>query len=245
MTAVPENEAVPVEVDEAEQVLVGELLPAADPAPEPLGVDERGRLSKTQARQLTEAIRASQARTWLLLTIAHDRKAHLVMGYPTWKAYTKAEFDLSESRSHQHLQVGRVMLVLAAAARVDPNALTPVPSRTAQQLLAANVLPTLRRTVTDLVEGHDPVEPGRAITEALQRVLPTLRQRRSASSETPEEPADDLGGNETCPLCEGRGHLGSGPAAQDLAARALAWMARVSRQRLKTVGTAEGPDSSS
>jgi hypothetical protein len=50
-----------------------------------------------------------------LILEAHDRRAWQALGYPTWQAYVKKEFNLSRSRSYQLLDRAKVHQVLLAA----------------------------------------------------------------------------------------------------------------------------------
>lgn len=85
-------------------------------------------LNEADARRLTTEIQRTAARLWLLVTEAHDRKAHLALGYETWADYCKAELNMSESRSYQYLDTGHVMKALAATG-VDVEQFSPPPVR--------------------------------------------------------------------------------------------------------------------
>lgn len=97
-----------------------------------LEIDTRVRglatLTEDEARALTQQIQRTSVRLWMLVTEAHDRKAHIALGYETWADYVKAELNMSESRSYQFLDTGHVMKALAAGG-ADIETLQPPPTR--------------------------------------------------------------------------------------------------------------------
>jgi len=73
-------------------------------------------LSKSEAKKLTQKIKAAVDEVWALLIQAHAGKAWKALGYPTWEAYVSAEFSMSRQRSYQLLDQGRVILAVREAA---------------------------------------------------------------------------------------------------------------------------------
>lgn len=70
---------------------------------EPIPLDEH------RARQLTERIRDAAEELWALLLEAHEGRAWAALGYPSWEAYVRAEFDMSRSHSYRMLDQARVI----------------------------------------------------------------------------------------------------------------------------------------
>jgi hypothetical protein len=66
-------------------------------------------LSKVEAKKLTQKIKTAVDDLWSLLLEAHDRKAWKSLGYSTWEAYVKAEFDMSRRNSYRLLDQARVV----------------------------------------------------------------------------------------------------------------------------------------
>jgi hypothetical protein len=66
-------------------------------------------LSKAEAKKLTQKIKTAVDELWTLLLEAHDRKAWKALGYATWEAYVKAEFDMSRQNSYRLLNQARVV----------------------------------------------------------------------------------------------------------------------------------------
>jgi len=94
--------------------------PARPTPPDPPAVNG-GRVTaidENAARQLTERIRAAAHtahRLCSLLVEAHERRAWVALGYPTWSEYIRTEFRLSRSRSYELLEHGRVVRDLESA----------------------------------------------------------------------------------------------------------------------------------
>ena len=66
-------------------------------------------LSKDDARQLTDQIRADAQSLWMQLLRAYEGNAHGALGYSSWADYCATEFDFSKSRSYQLLAAARVV----------------------------------------------------------------------------------------------------------------------------------------
>ncbi len=67
------------------------------------------RLSRDEARSLTDEIRQDAERLWSKLLEAYDGGAHTALGYSSWGSYYEAEFGGSARRGYQLLEAGRVM----------------------------------------------------------------------------------------------------------------------------------------
>lgn len=72
-------------------------------------------ISQGEALRITAKIKGYVSSAWRLLVEAHERKAHLALGHPTWEAYCRAEFDISRSRSYELLDLGKVVGELEGA----------------------------------------------------------------------------------------------------------------------------------
>lgn len=72
--------------------------------------------NEAEARALTDEIKGSVERTWLLLSNAHERKAWAALGYGSWRDYAMAEFGLSQSHAYRLLDAARVVREIEAAA---------------------------------------------------------------------------------------------------------------------------------
>lgn len=178
-------------------------------------------LSEREARELTQTIRHTGIRLWLLVAEAHDRGAWSALGYETWKDYVTQELQISESRSYQILDQAKVMREIALAG-ADVNDVDPVPARLV--LTLKDRLPAVRRAVKSALRNDEPVED--ALRDLAKRVkatetngdatvhditsLPrqrttsaTTTARTSTTSATLDMPKSHV----ECPACSGKGHV--------------------------------------
>jgi hypothetical protein len=72
-------------------------------------------LDEASAKALTERIRTTVEGLWSLVVEAHDRRAHVALGYATWGDYVRAEFNMSRSRSYQLIDQGRAIAAIEEA----------------------------------------------------------------------------------------------------------------------------------
>lgn len=175
-------------------------------------------LTAEQARNLTTEIQRTTARLWLLVTEAHDRKAHLALGYETWADYCKAELNISESRSYQFLDTGHVMKVLAAAG-VDVESYSPPPTRVIARV--KDRLTDVRKAVTAALQEGDGDD--KAVDKAIRALA---REPRPAKARNGNGASSAAGGGEKitapaakattapkangevpCPACAGTGKV--------------------------------------
>jgi len=174
-------------------------------------------LDEAGARTLTEQIQRTSVRLWLLVTEAHDRKAHLALGYDTWADYVKAELSMSESRSYQFLDTGHVMKALASAG-VDIEKASPPPTRVVARI--KDRLTDVRRVATKAMasdDGEDSVDKAiRALArEPMKREVgaprgssaPAAKVAASEPVVSATQAADKLA---QCPACKGSGRVERG-----------------------------------
>lgn len=172
-------------------------------------------LDEVQARDLTDQIRQTSVRLWLLVTEAHDRKAHLALGYETWADYVKAELNMSESRSYQYLDTGHVMKALASAG-IDLDEFPVLPVRVVARV--KDRLTDVRKAATQAVaKGEDVDKAIRALAREPRKG--TQGAGAAAAGGTPEPPEPqpppeppDLprpgrGQGVPCPACAGTGKV--------------------------------------
>lgn len=188
------------------------------PGDEPITLEAgRRNLTELDARLLTAAIQRTSVRLWLLVTQAHDRKAHLALGYGSWEDYARAELKMSPSRSYQLLDTGHVMSA-AAKGGADLDELDPPPARVVARV--KDRLPEVQRaTKAALRDGQD---PDKAIRALARQSRPA--GERAATASIPAQrarPGRPPTTSETCPVCEG-----SGQVSKALARRAVAWLRR-------------------
>lgn len=109
---------------------------AADTTPAP-------RLSRDEARELTDEVRSDAEALWLKLLRLYNGAAHLALGYRSWGDYFEAEFGQSPSRGKQLLRAARVVDALQG---------TMVPSQMPSSERQARELVPLLKDEAQLVE---------------------------------------------------------------------------------------------
>ena len=66
-------------------------------------------VSPTEARELTDRLRARLAEATLLLVEAYETRCWLALGYRTWGQYVGAELGLSTAAARRRLAHGRIL----------------------------------------------------------------------------------------------------------------------------------------
>ena len=128
------------------------------------------KLNRAEATALTQQIRATAGSLWQLVAVAYDRKAWQALGYSSWKDYATEELQMSESRSYQLIDTGRVMKAIGDVVG-DVSVLESV-TVTARE--TAKVKPHLSLFQRELKKAiKDGVDP----EEAVQQVITSLPTR--------------------------------------------------------------------
>lgn len=170
------------------------------------------KMSEAEAREITDQIQHTMNRLWLLVTEAHDRKAHEALGYKTWADYVKAELGMSESRSYQFLDTGHVMKAIAAGGG-DIEAIPVPPTR-----VVARVKDSLKEVTkaTEQALANPDDDPGKAVDKAIRALarIPQVgtgnggsRGAARAEAEVEPEAAPVPEGQVPCPACAGIGRV--------------------------------------
>lgn len=123
-------------------------------------------MSADEARQITDRIRNTAEALHALLLEAHERRAWEAMGYPSWRAYAKCEFNMGQSHAYRLLDQGRVIKALAEATN-SPIGETLINESTARQIKPQLALVTAK--VRERLDAGD--EPEKAITHSVGKVL--------------------------------------------------------------------------
>jgi len=194
--------------------------PGAD-SPAPSAQDSRARgllpepLEEEEARTLTERIKAANRECWLLLLEAHQRRAWLALGYPSWDQYVHRELGMSRSRSYEILDQARVASALQAA--VGMSAIPDISPYAARQVKSH--LDELLATVRRRVQGASPDSLPRIVADA-------VRQQRASASDLKVMPAAPSRGRELVALLAATEALASAVPARELVAGLTADQAR-------------------
>jgi hypothetical protein len=134
---------------------------------------ELAELTRREALELTEKIKATAATLWRLLEEAHRREAWRALGYPSWTAYIHTEFQMSRSRSYQLLDQATVITAIETAAG-EVSTMVDISERDARDLKP--VLTAVTNEIRERVERGD--DPDDVVRDAIDRV----RQKRPAAN---------------------------------------------------------------
>jgi len=124
-------------------------------------------LNKAQARTLTERIRKHIDAAWADITAAYEGKAWKALGYASWEAYVKAEFDMSRRRSYQLIDQGRVIREIAEATGQNVQHAAQISYRDAEKIKGD--LPSVTAEIRERVEAGETPETAVARTVAEAR----------------------------------------------------------------------------
>ena len=131
---------------------------------------ERTDMTSAQAERLCEQIDAAVNETWRLLTVAHDGRAWLVLGYGSWDELLLRRFGISPTTGGRLLTQGAVILAIeeAATVKLPPGAIT--------QDAAAKIKPTLPAVVAKVRDATRGKRSKRTRTAAAVEVVETVTE---------------------------------------------------------------------
>jgi hypothetical protein len=76
-------------------------------------------MTRSCARDLTDRIKAGVSDVAEMLHRAHEGRAWVALGYPSWAEYCKAEFEMSKTRSYQLLDFVEIKQEIEKSTIVD------------------------------------------------------------------------------------------------------------------------------
>lgn len=133
---------------------------------------EAPELSADEAQELTEHIRSTTDVLYVLVARAHAGKAHLALGYSTFAAYVKEEFNISRSRAYQFLNQASV---IAAIEEATPEGTHFRLSEAAARDLK-NYVEELAPEIKERTEGLAPNEAGKVVEEMVSEYRDKLKE---------------------------------------------------------------------
>lgn len=140
-------------------------------------------MNKNEAQELTAQIRATAHGLWRLVAEAYDRKAWQALGYASWKDYATDELQMSESRSYQLVDTGRVMRAIGEVAGSEDVFQSVVV--TARE--TARVKPHLSTFKKELTRA---VKDGMSMEEAVEQVIENLPTAEKRAPRAPRAAGD-------------------------------------------------------
>jgi hypothetical protein len=129
-------------------------------------------LNQTEARRLTDEVKADAQRLWAKLLNLYEGRAHIALGYNSWAEYCQQEFKMGKTRSYQLLQAAQVINQFT---KVDsPKVISQVPEseRIARELVPLLGNPeALDEAWNEAVETAGGVPTAQTVREVVSRKL--------------------------------------------------------------------------
>lgn len=154
------------------------------------GIDDilasEGQMGETEAREITEAIRAAATATYVLLTRAHEGKAYSALGYETWAEYVRMEFEISPQRSYQLLDLSKAVKMIESA---TPDG-TDIKLTEAQARDIKRELPRITERVHEETKDLPPEEARDRVNEIIREEREQARIEEKAVKKREEELAE-------------------------------------------------------
>jgi len=121
-------------------------------------------MTREEATELTEDIKATTSALYIFLRRAHDDRAWIALGYTTWGEYVAKEFEFSRARSYQLLNQANVIEELSEASGV-PLYITERDARAIKKRLP-EITEKLKKEVKD--NGLDKEEAEKKVKEIIE-----------------------------------------------------------------------------
>lgn len=146
-------------------------------------------LSREEATVLTQTIRTQTNVLYLLIARAHSGKAHLALGYTSFEAYIKAEFNYSKSYAYKLLDQARIIEAIEDV--MPEGAQVYVSDATARGLKASmgEFLPELEEKVRDL-----PTDEAAAVMEDLVQDYRERKEEQQNQGDDEDEDGEEFSG---------------------------------------------------
>lgn len=144
--------------------------------------DVVAQLDEHRARQLTDRIRQAADDLWALLLQAYEGGAWTALGYRTWEAYVRAEFDMSRARAYQLVDQGFVLRELEKAAGVSTT--VDISEREARDLKPH--LEVVKDAIRQAVENVPEERVAEIVTEVVEQERSRIIRQRQDRKEIQE-----------------------------------------------------------
>lgn len=144
---------------------------------------EEGAMTRDEAKELTEAIKASAMTMYAFVKRAHDGKIWKSMGYNTWADYVIGELDMSAGRSYQLINQAKVTEELESAA---PDG-TKVTITEAQARAIKSELPRITSRVKTETASDEPSVAAKKINEIVQDERAKIKNDSASTEETVDD----------------------------------------------------------
>lgn len=150
-------------------------------------------LDEHRARQLTDHIRQAADDLWALLLEAHEGRAWAALGYPTWEAYVRTEFDMSRRRAYQLVDQGLVIREIQAATGVCTDVHIPEAATRDLKPHLEIVRDAIRQAIEDVPEERVAEIVAEVVEQERTRIIQRRRDRQELAELAAEhDPGPDF-----------------------------------------------------
>lgn len=144
-------------------------------------------LSRDEAEKLTKTIQTQSNVLYLLIARAHAGKAHIALGYTSFEAYIRAEFDYSKSYAYKLINQANIINTIAEV----------MPAGT-QVYVSDATARGLKSSMDDFIpelESRLASQPDEDPSEIMDELVQKYRESRDAPREDESELGDDYDEN--------------------------------------------------
>lgn len=151
-------------------------------------------MDRQEALDITAKIKGYVSAAWTMLRDAHERRAHTALGYATWEAYCREEFDISRAHAYRLLDLGQVVAELEEGEPMSP--MGDISERQARELKKAPT-PAAKAAAWDLAnEATDGDPTAEDVGSAVEAIEASSGSDQSAHADAAGS-GDDEPGEET------------------------------------------------
>jgi hypothetical protein len=140
-------------------------------------------MNKAEATAITERIRKHIDAAWDNITRAYEGRAWKALGYNTWEAYVRAEFDMTRQRSYQLMDQGRVIHAVAEATGENVKRVGQISARDAAAV--KDDLPAVTEEIKAKIEAGEDL--AKAVTETVAAKRAEKEEKRKARAAEQEQ----------------------------------------------------------
>lgn len=144
-------------------------------------------MSKEQAREITESIKAASVAVYVLIAKAHEGKAYKALGYESFESYVKTEFDLSRNRAYQLLNLSNTVKAIESATPDGTEVkLTEIQARDIKR-----ELPKITERVESETSGKDAEESADIVSSIVEEERARLKEEKATLASEDNATDDD------------------------------------------------------
>lgn len=139
-----------------------------------------GPMDRAEAQAVTDRIRGHIDAAWADIERAYEGRAWKALGYASWEAYVRDEFDMSRRHSYRLIDQARVIHEIAKAAGEDVTHGSQISERTTREI--KKDLPAVTAEIKQRVEaGEEPEKAVKQTVDAAREAKAKAKAEREAN----------------------------------------------------------------